>query len=103
MCVNWSTTTVHNFRRVRGRTFIVPTAEVTFIANGVPDPTFVTALNGVATTLRTASGPTFGIWARNVPADPDATPPVTARPGVFAPATGNSVPSKAIILRSRRD
>jgi hypothetical protein len=103
MCVNWNTTTVHHFRRVRGRTFLVPTAEVTFIAGGVPDPTFVTALNGVATTLRTATGPTFGIWSRNVTADPDATPPRVARAGVFAPATANSVPSKAIVLRSRRD
>jgi len=101
--VNWSTTTIHATRRVRGRTFIVPCADVVFGPGGSLVDTFVAPINAAATALRTATGPTFGIWARPVKAEPLATPPVAGRAGAFAPATGNSVPDKTCILRSRRD
>jgi hypothetical protein len=102
-CVNWSTTTVHGSRRIRGRTFIVPIAALHFNSGGQVGGSAVSGFQAAASALRTATGPTLGVWSRPRAADPTATPPVTARTGLIGPVTGNSVPSKAVVLRSRRD
>lgn len=105
MGVDWDTTGVHGFpgktRRVRGRTFIVPAAAI--FESGSPNDAFVTTIQTAATTLRTATGPTFGIWARYRPAKPLATPPTPELLGAIFPVTANHVPDKSFVLRSRRD
>jgi hypothetical protein len=101
--VDWNTTTVHGGKRIRGRTFLVPFGNATYQADGSIQDAFVSALDTAATALRTATGPTFGIWSRPRLADSTHVPPITARAGLFAPATGNHVPDKACVLRSRRD
>jgi hypothetical protein len=102
-CINWSTTTVHGSRRIRGRTFIVPIAALHFSSGGQVGGSAVSGFQAAANALRAATGPTFGIWSRPRTADPTATPPITARTGLIGPATSNSVPTKAVVLRSRRD
>jgi len=103
-CINWNTTTVHGSRRIRGRTFIVPLAALHFASNGAVGGSATAGINAAASALRAAAGPVFGVWSRPVEADPTHLPkPIVGRTGLFAPATGQSVPSKACVLRSRRD
>jgi hypothetical protein len=102
-CINWATTTIHGSRRIRGRTFLVPIAALHFGSAGSIGGSAQAGFQAAASGLRTATGPTLGIWSRPRDADPTATPPVTARTGLIGPVTGNSVPSKAVVLRSRRD
>jgi hypothetical protein len=101
MCVNWSTSSVHGTRVVRGRTFLVPLGSI--FESGTPNDTFVATVQAAATALRTASGPTLGVWARPVEADDEHVPPIVARAGEIYPVTANFVPDKSAVLRSRRD
>jgi len=104
-CVDWDTAGLHGYtgeaRRVRGRTFLVPLGAV-FDAGSLND-SFVTTIQTAATALRTATGPTLGIWARPRPAKPLATPPRPLLPGEIFPVVANHVPDKSVVLRSRRD
>jgi len=102
-CVDWLTTTVHGTRRLQGRTFVVPLASSQYENNGTIVSGALSALATAAETMRTASGPAFGVWGRPRAANPDATPPVTARAGLWGPAVSSRVPDKAVVLRSRRD
>jgi hypothetical protein len=102
-CIDWLTTTVHGGRRMQGRTFVVPMASSQYENNGTLVSGAVAAMATAAETMRTASGPTFGVWGRPRAAKPLATPPVTARAGLWGPAVSSRVPDKAVVLRSRRD
>jgi hypothetical protein len=102
-CVDWLTTTVHGTRRLQGRTFVVPLSTDQYQSDGSLVAGAVTALATGAETMRTASGPPFGVWGRPRLADPEATPPVTFRAGLWGPAVSSRVPDKSVILRSRRD
>jgi hypothetical protein len=100
--VDWLTTTVHGSRRMQGRTFIVPAVNA-YDDVGSPNSTSILAVATAAEAMRTASGPVFGVWGRPRAANPSATPPVTARDGLFGPATASRVPDRVFVLRSRRD
>jgi hypothetical protein len=101
-CIDWLTTTVNGTRRMQGRTFIVPMISNAFAAGPLSSVT-ITALATAAEAMRTASGPTFGVWGRPIKADPDAVPPIVARAGLWGPATSSRVPSKGVVLTTRRD
>lgn len=105
MCVDWETAGIHGYpgktRRVRGRTFIVPTGSV--FESGTPNDSFVTTIQAAATALRTATGPTFGVWARPRPAKTVDGVAIPKLDGAIFPITANRVPDKSVVLRSRRD
>jgi hypothetical protein len=102
-CIDWLTGTVHGSRRLQGRTFVVPLANLAFTAAGIIGSSTVLSLATAAESMRTHAGPAFGVWGRPRAAKPAATPPVTARAGLWGPATSSRVPTKAAILTSRRD
>jgi hypothetical protein len=101
--VEWLTTTVHGSRRIRGKTFMVPCTAQAFQSDGTIVDAFKSAVQSSAGALRAASGPTLGVWSRPRVANPSHVPPITARTGLWAPATGQTVPDKQCVLRSRRD
>jgi hypothetical protein len=92
-CITWLTGLVHQGRRVRGRTFLVPLHTSAFENNGSLDPNFVTqARTAAAAYIASAANPC--IWAR-----PD---PGTTNGAAFTVAAGTVV-DKAAVLTSRRD
>lgn len=101
--IDWLSTTVHGTRRLQGRTFLVPLTGAAFDGNGSLATTTLTAIATAAEAMRTATGPTFGIWGRPRKANPDATPPVTERAGLWGQANSSRVPDKSFVLTSRRD
>lgn len=95
-CLAWSTNTVRNARRIRGRTFIVPLAHTCLATDGSIDSAELTTLRTAADTLRAASGDArLVIWGR--PTTPGGTD------GVSAEVTASNVQDKLAVLRSRRD
>jgi hypothetical protein len=91
--ITWLTGLVHQGRRVRGRTFLVPTANQFFDTNGTLAAAFLTNLRTAAAAyIATAVNP--AIWAR-----PD---PGTTNGAAFAVAAA-SVADKVAVLTSRRD
>ena len=94
--VTWRSSGVRNGRRVRGRTFLVPTANIAYDIDGTLQASTLTTLGTAATALRTPfTNFTAGIWAR--PTLPGASD------GAWFPMTSHSIPDKAAVLRSRRD
>jgi hypothetical protein len=94
--VTWRTGGVRNGRRVRGRTFLVPTAMNAYEFDGSLQAPVITTLTTAAAALLTpVSGLQLGIWAR--PTAPGATD------GEWFPVQGATVPDMAAVLRSRRD
>ena len=91
--IDWLTTTVNRGKRVQGRTFVVPMSSSVFDNDGTITGTNVTALATAAEAMRTASGPTFGVWSR----------PIDGAGGLWGPAISSRVPDLAAVLRSRRD
>lgn len=92
--INWRTGDYRFGRRIRGRTFIVPIAGDAYEADGTlgvnPRGRFQ-AFGNIMTSSDFDSE--FGVWSR----------PRNGSGGVFASATGYSVPDMAAVLRSRRD
>lgn len=102
-CIDWITTTVHGSRRMQGRTFIVPLTTLAYDGTGKLASTTVTDLGSAAEDMRTATGPAFGVWGRPRAANPSHVPPITARDGLWGPATSSRIPTKVAYLSSRRD
>lgn len=95
-CIAWSTNTVRNSRRIRGRSFIVPLSGNATANDGTIDTNDLTDLRNAATALRAASGASrLVIWGR--PTGPGATD------GVSAEVTSSNVQDKMAILTSRRE
>lgn len=94
--VNWTTGSVRNGRRIRGRTFVVPVWAGIYTAGGVINPTYLTTMQTAAEALVDRTGtPDLGVYARpTAPGIPD---------GQWVVATGARVPNMAAILTSRRD
>lgn len=101
-CIIWPTTTIHGTRRMQGRTFLVPLTQAAYQSDGTLDPSAVSTIAADAEAMRTASGPVFGVWGRPRAASA-GPPPVTARDGIWGPATSSRVPDRVAELRSRRD
>lgn len=95
--IGWQTGSVRNGRRVRGRTFLVPTSAAVFDINGTLTSSWVTTLQNAAAAMvaPAANSPDFGIYCR--PSSP------TVNDGAWFLATGARVPDMAAVLRSRRD
>jgi hypothetical protein len=108
LVVHWLTSTIIGTRRLRGRSFIVPTIATTFETNGSPTSTAVSTLNTAAAALVTATTPGLVVWSRPVKAhtkyDPDTGvgTSIPARVGSTGVVNGTRVPDLAISLRSRR-
>jgi hypothetical protein len=92
-CITWLTGLVHQGRRVRGRTFLVPLANSAFQNNGTLDTAWLTQVRNAATTY-IAGAVNPAVWCR-----PD---PGTTNGAAFSIAAG-SVADKAAVLTSRRD
>ena len=91
--VTWVTGTVHNGRRLKGRTFMVPLASGAFSGSGVLYATFATTAKSAADTLIAATGPDWYVWGRPGPKGPGTSAPISSA------VAGNLV----AVLRSRRD
>lgn len=94
--VTWRSGGVRNGRRVRGRTFLVPTSTAIYDTDGTLHATGTGIIQNAATAMiNTTGGLSLGVWAR--PTGPTATD------GQWYPALTASVPDKVAILKSRRD
>lgn len=94
--VTWRTVGVRNGRRVRGRTFVVPLANVAYENNGSLVAGAITSFgNATGAILNMTGTAQFGIWSR--PSAPGATD------GQWFDVMNATVPDKVAILRSRRD
>jgi hypothetical protein len=94
--VTWRTTGVRNGRRVRGRTFLVPTANVAYENDGTIVAGAISSIGTANATLLGGVGAwQLGVWAR-----PTA---VGATDGIWHEATSSTIPDKVAVLRSRRD
>lgn len=94
--VTWRSNGVRNGRRVRGRTFLVPTANNIYQSDGTIDNTHLNEFVTSATALATVTGTQLPlvVWARpSVPGGSD---------GAAHVVTSASVPDMAAVLRSRR-
>lgn len=99
MVVHWLTNGVVNGRRVRGRTFVVPTVSTVFGTNGNPTAANITTLTNAGNTLVTAMESKLVMWARPFTHPTDAS---KNRTGSAHVVTGTRVPTLPISLRSRR-
>jgi hypothetical protein len=102
-CVDWPTSTIHGKHMMTGRTFFVPLYSATFDTNGSLAIGTLNTLATAAENMRTASGPTFGVWGRPRAAKTVGGVTVPALSGLWAPALSSRIPDKAVVLRSRRD
>lgn len=96
----WLTDTVVDGHRLRGRTYLVPMTGSIIDAYGGLNPTVTTALQGFSDDFVGDVADNMLIWHR--PRDVSVRHPV-ARAGSSAPVTGCVVPSKLVVLTSRRD
>lgn len=101
MLVRWNTDAVIRKRRLRGRTFLVPVANV-FEPGGTPLAATITTITTAANTLVTALGGAMRVWSRPL-IDYSTDPPTHLADGTGAPVVSVLVPDKAVVLRSRRD
>lgn len=97
--VRFQTGTIRDGRLVRGRVFI-PGVSVAGMTGGELSSANVSILGAAFTTL--FDNGQFGVWSRPRPANPSATPPVTARDGLFVLATGATGWNEMAVQRRRR-
>ena len=90
--VHWTTTTVVNNRRVRGRTFLVPLTSSAFQTDGSIATAALTAIQTAAAGLITTAADDLVVWHR----------PTNFAQGSSAVINGTRVPDLAVSLRSRR-
>lgn len=98
LCITWNTGLIFNRRRVRGRTFFVPTANGAFENNGTLIAAAITTFGGAANTFLALSAPRPNIWSRQWS---NADPPVQVG-GALAPIDTYTLRDMASQLRSRR-
>lgn len=108
LCIDWLTGSIVNGRRAMGRTFIVPIAGIHYGNTGAISTSIVTSAKGWADAVIASLGPNFVVWSRPFPgraasAGPPPVEALPARPGTASPVVGANVPSKTVVLRSRRD
>lgn len=93
ICVNWLTNGVVNGRRVRGRTFIVPTAANIFAADGTLADNHLAVFQAAADALVASAAGDLLVWHR----------PVGGAGGSAHAIVAARVSDKVSVLRSRRD
>lgn len=92
-CIGWSTSGIHNARKVRGRTFVVPLALNQYDTDGTLASGCVTSINSAVSTLLTSMAGDLNIWAR---------PSVAVPVGGAYPVTAGVVKDHVSWLTSRR-
>lgn len=92
--INWSTSTVRNGRRMRGRTFLVPLSIGAYDQDGTLTSGAVTTLQTEVDLLLAAPDVELLVYGRPTAAGTD---------GVSAPVISGRVPDLVAVLRSRRD
>ena len=100
--VRWNTAAFINGKGVRGRTFLVPLAALSFSSTGLITTTVAAAIQAAAQSLITTNGNAMQVWHRPH-YDLSVKPPVLVTPGSAVPMTTATVPTKAATLNSRRD
>lgn len=90
--VNWGTNVVVNGRRLKGRTFLVPTTVSAYDTSGTMHSSFLAAVSTAAGTLRDADK--LSIWHRPPEGSPSG--------GTSHPILTVNVPDQVTSLRSRR-
>ena len=104
--VAWQTAGIHNGKRLQGRTFVVPLAHTQFGADGKLLPGAVGNLSGLGNGLRDSPAPKWVVWGRPKKprnADGSVVEGSVATGGMSSIITGYKVPSRAMVLTSRRD
>lgn len=108
--IKWLTNAVFQGHRVRGRTFLVPTATGVFAIDGTMAPASVAAGNAALATFVSSASAYMMIWSRPRAASPAWTdvrgkvhPAKPALAGFAHALTGGVFVDKAVVLRSRRD
>lgn len=91
--VRWNTSGIHNGRRVKGTTFIVPLPRTSFDSAGIPGTLAQAAWQTAADDLVTAADGAMLIWSRPSPGGSD---------GETSPVTSATVPRATSWLRTRR-
>ncbi len=91
-CINWRTAGIHQGRRVRGRTFLVPLAGNQYQTDGTLEPAHITLVEGAIETMLDAVGAQLVVWAR----------PEDGAGGQSYLVASGSVRDRTAILRSRR-
>jgi hypothetical protein len=102
--VTWRTGGVVAGRRVRGRTFLVPTATVAYDLDGTLQNSSITTLQNAANALISDTGtPDLGVWARPMAAHTNAKGElIPERDGSWHNVLTASIPDRVAVLRSRR-
>jgi hypothetical protein len=96
--INWITNSVHNGRKIRGRTFIVPATGQSFSADGTISPATQTSAQTAAAALMNDTATELSVWSRFW----DTAKPPNQTGGSLTPVTGVLVPDRAAQLRTRR-
>jgi len=95
LCINWGTSLVVNGRRLRGRTFMVPLANLSFDTTGTLSTTTLNGSLAAANALIAATTSlALAVWHKP---DPGTTN------GLAAQVASASIKDKTAVLRSRRD
>lgn len=102
---SWETGTILDGRRLRGRTFVVPIASPNYTTSGSLLSSFVVELQDAAAALISDEADNFVVWhrpfaGRAAVGDRPAKP---AHDGGHGVVTSARVPTRAAVLRSRRD
>ena len=96
-CLTWNTGLIISGRRVRGRTFFVPSCAV-FDVDGSLTSAAITTINTAASTFLALTAPRPNVWRRQYNT---AVPPVQIG-GALAPVDTYTLRDSASQLRSRR-
>lgn len=105
LCINWLTGTVLDGHRVKGKTYMVPLAGVTYDNDGTVRTDALETFRAEAAVFRDSQDSSLVVWHRPFPGAP-AVPPRPARAahlGGHALVTNVQVNDKVAVLRSRRD
>ena len=92
LVIDWLTSTIADGKRLRGRTFVVPTDAGGTSSDGTPKDTVVTAFETYGATLIEEQSTSFVVWHRG-----------TGTNGSVGLITSAHVPDMFAVLRSRRD
>lgn len=103
--VRFTTATIVNGHRVKGRMFLVPLTGNAYENNGTLSGANVTLIQTAGAALISAYAASLAVWARPFEgrAATGTLPAIPARAGSTAIITGAQCPDKAAVLRSRRD
>lgn len=103
--ISWVSDGIPYGYRVKGRTFIVPMASVSFQSDGTINDTDKASMVTASTALITAQTGNFKIWnrPRAARAADGSRPAVTARDGSSWDVISATVPDRCSVLRSRRN